>query len=271
MAELKGIFPIKGTIDGYVFYELNGKLVVRRKPQTSKKKIMTHPNFQKTRENMSEFGASTKMGKSIRAGWNTARTTFFDSTTASRLTGLIRKNIVAYGPGEKGTRLLSLACNPLGLRSFPFTKKNLFEDIFFAPYTLTSNPERTAVTLEIPELGHGYLPQDSMKAPSGATHYRLWLLASTISDFAFDPASNQYHPLHPDQSEISAPDRTEYLSLQDATRFPLTMSVSLPQLDTLPPGVSLIACLGLEFATLRHNEFDPMVQNRTMKIAAIFP
>ena len=66
MAKYKSLVEFSGTIGDLVFYNLNGTPVVRRKSGFSKEAYQSNPNYQKVRENSSEFGHCSKVGKMIR-------------------------------------------------------------------------------------------------------------------------------------------------------------------------------------------------------------
>jgi len=66
MATYESLIKIKGTVGGLVFYELNGKNVVRKKSGFNKTAFKKSPAYEKVRQNSSEFGHCSKIGKVIR-------------------------------------------------------------------------------------------------------------------------------------------------------------------------------------------------------------
>lgn len=66
MATYESLIKIKGTVGGLVFYELNGKNVVRKKSGFNKTAFKKSPAYEKVRQNSSEFGHCSKTGKVIR-------------------------------------------------------------------------------------------------------------------------------------------------------------------------------------------------------------
>ena len=66
MATYKSPVEIKGQIGDLVYYNLNGKPVVRRKSGFSKEGFENNPNYKRVKENSSEFGHCSKSGKAIR-------------------------------------------------------------------------------------------------------------------------------------------------------------------------------------------------------------
>lgn len=66
MATYESIIKITGAVGDLVFYNLNGKNVVRKKSGFNKAAFKKNPSYEKVRQNSSEFGHCSKMGKVIR-------------------------------------------------------------------------------------------------------------------------------------------------------------------------------------------------------------
>lgn len=66
MATYESFIKLNGTIGDLVFYNLNGKNIVRRKSGFNKTAYKKSPSYEKVRQNSSEFGHCSKVGKAIR-------------------------------------------------------------------------------------------------------------------------------------------------------------------------------------------------------------
>ncbi|MFZ4928500.1 hypothetical protein [Chryseobacterium sp. Mn2064] len=66
MATYESIIKITGSVGDLVFYNLNGKNVVRKKSGFNKAAFKKNPSYEKVRQNSSEFGHCSKIGKAIR-------------------------------------------------------------------------------------------------------------------------------------------------------------------------------------------------------------
>ncbi|MCW3162295.1 hypothetical protein [Chryseobacterium oryctis] len=66
MATYESIIKIKGAVGDLVFYNLNGKNIVRKKSGFNKTAFKKSPTYEKVRQNSSEFGHCSKVGKMIR-------------------------------------------------------------------------------------------------------------------------------------------------------------------------------------------------------------
>ncbi|WP_223607981.1 hypothetical protein [Chryseobacterium sp. OSA05B] len=67
MATYESLIKINGSIGDLVFYNLNGKNVVRKKSGFNKDAFKKSPSYEKVRQNSSEFGHCSKAGKTIRS------------------------------------------------------------------------------------------------------------------------------------------------------------------------------------------------------------
>lgn len=67
MATYESIVKITGAVGDLVFYTLNGKNVVRKKSGFNKTAFKKNPSYEKVRQNSSEFGHCSKIGKIIRS------------------------------------------------------------------------------------------------------------------------------------------------------------------------------------------------------------
>ncbi|HCM35937.1 hypothetical protein [Chryseobacterium sp.] len=66
MATYESVIKITGAVGDLVFYNLNGKNVVRKKSGFNKTAFKKNPSYEKVRQNSSEFGHCSKVGKIIR-------------------------------------------------------------------------------------------------------------------------------------------------------------------------------------------------------------
>ncbi|WP_292008855.1 hypothetical protein [Chryseobacterium sp.] len=67
MATYESLIKLKGSVGDLVFYTLNGKNVVRKKSGFNKTAYKKNPAYEKVRQNSSEFGHCSKVGKMIRS------------------------------------------------------------------------------------------------------------------------------------------------------------------------------------------------------------
>ena len=104
MAKLKGILKIEGTLDELTFYKTQDGHLVKTKGGVSADRIANDPNFQRTRENGSEFGSSATAGKVLRNAVRNLMMNAADNRVTSRLTQImtqIKNYDVTSARGER--------------------------------------------------------------------------------------------------------------------------------------------------------------------------
>lgn len=171
MAKSDSIFKIKGLIDGMSFYEMNGKIVVRRSNPPTKEKIMKDKRFKRLAENMAEFGGGGKISKDIRQMFMPYSKLYADSYIHGRLTGLIRK-IISKGQGKRGERSFELSKNKKMPEGFEFNKNKAFSAVVKSTdFNISINENRDKVSLSI----SGFKPRNMLVIPKGATHFKFVL------------------------------------------------------------------------------------------------
>lgn len=66
MAELQGLIKFIGNLDGFSFYKMNGKIIMRRPGGFDGGRIRKEAQYARVRENASEFGRCSKFGGKLR-------------------------------------------------------------------------------------------------------------------------------------------------------------------------------------------------------------
>ena len=166
MARLKGILKIHGTLDDLTFYKTQDGHLVKTKSSISKQRIMTDPNFQRTRENGSEFGSAASAGKLLRAAIRALLLTTSDNRITSRVTKVmtIVKNYDATS--ARGLRNVGVAISQAAakaeLKDFDFNIDSPLSSTLFKPFAINATTGVITIT--------GLVPSTDISFPIGATH-----------------------------------------------------------------------------------------------------
>ena len=168
MAKQKSILKLEGTIGGITFYKSQDGYLAREKGGVSAERIASDPNFQRTRENGSEFGTAGKAGKLLRNSLRVLLQNSSDNRMVSRLTKHMVKVLQADSTSVRGKRNVIDGEAEL-LESFEFNINGKLGNTMYAPYTSTI--DRTAGTLivSVPS----FQPTNMIAAPGGTTHYKI--------------------------------------------------------------------------------------------------
>ncbi|NUY82675.1 hypothetical protein HUK80_17365 [Flavobacterium sp. MAH-1] len=168
MAKQKGLIKLKGTLSDVTFYKSQDGYIAREKGSLDGDRIRNDPAFQRTRENMSEFGRAGKAGKLLRNSLQALLINAADSRMVSRLTQSMMKVIQADATNERGLRNVIDGEAEL-LAGFEFNIKGKLGTCLYAPYTGAINRVTGVITLDIPP----FVPINMVAAPAGATHYKI--------------------------------------------------------------------------------------------------
>lgn len=190
MAKLKGILKIEGTLQDMTFYKTQDGHLVKTKSGVSADRIANDPNFQRTRENGSEFGSSATAGKVLRTAVRALMMNASDNRVTSRLTQLMTQIKNYDVTSLRGDRTVSTAIsdpNALALLiNFDFNDKATLGSVLFAPFTVTG----TTGAIDIP----AFVPINDISYPIGATHVSLKSAYANV-DFTNEISAIEYSPV----------------------------------------------------------------------------
>lgn len=176
--QISPIVKIKGTIDQLTFFKTQDGYLMKEKSGVSGDRIKSDPAFKNTRRNGKEFGTGCKAGKVFRTAFMDEITIAADNRVISR----ISKSMVAIAKSD--------SVSVFGERRVENGNIKMLEGLEFnlaAPFSAAFKKELTYVidrvtgeaTINIPD----FIPENTIAAPDGVTHYRLFAAAGTI-DFA---------------------------------------------------------------------------------------
>jgi len=264
MSKQKGIIKLEGNLGGISFYQSAGQSLARIATGPSKERIATDKAFKRTRENNKEFGGSAKAGKALRLAMGGLISTMGGARVTAQLTALF-KAINLKGTGVRGKRPIKLSTNKAMLKNFEFNKGISFNSVFSAPFTVAVNTPRNEAAFTIPD----FLPDNTINAPSGATHFRLVASIGIVSDYTFDTTVNEYGPSQPAQDSAGNAVHSAYLPLDQAVTA-LTLTPSLTVLGSINAACSSVVTLGIEFYQQVDTQYYLFAQDNAMKVVNVF-
>jgi len=168
MARQRGIVKLDGTIGDITFYKSKDGYLAREKGGIAAERIANDPNFQRTRENGSEFGRAGKAGKVLRNALRGLLQHAKDGRVVSRLTTEMVKVIQADLTSQRGLRNVIDGETEL-LEGFDFNSNAKLGSTIFAPYTININRVTGELSVDIP----AFVPINMIAAPGGTTHFKL--------------------------------------------------------------------------------------------------
>jgi len=241
MGKLKGIIQFTGQLDGLSFYEMNGKIVVRKTGGFDGDKIKNDANYTRVRENSSEFAHCAEKGKYFRNSLQPYLKQLHIPYVHNRVLGLFQEIsrldlVSARGKRSVINGLQTVEAKKV-IERFEFDKNLSFDAVF--PFTYAV--DLLEGNLTVPNFNSRLLK----KVPH-TTHATLQLIVVGL-DF-----EHQNSFVQNSSNKIT-------LSLQDATEADLEFNCALPESPTV------FYLLYLEFFQ-RVNAVDYDLQAGALKI-----
>ena len=166
MARQKGIIKLEGTLDDITFVKTIDGYIAKTKTSLSRSRILTDPQFVRTRENMNEFKLAAFSGKDLRNVANVLINDAPDVRVVSRVLRLMSAISKFDTTSPRGERNVGVAItNPAALallKGFEFNSRSQIASILFKPYLVDT---LTGVIRIM-----GLIPLNDVAPPPNATH-----------------------------------------------------------------------------------------------------
>lgn len=267
MARQKGLLKYVGTLSDVRHFKIKGQdgYFAGMVGGPTGEQVKTASEFERTRENMNEFGGCAKAGKSVRTALSALMRQMADSQVTGRLTSIMKKINLEDGTEARGYRKIEISTQRQYLEGFDFDKNLSFDSIFNADYDLAHVAARNSADLVVP----AFNPMDLIAAPSGATHFRLINALAVISDFEYNAVTNSYEPSSPALNELSQVEYSAYIPL-DAAFAGTTITAALAGSPTITADVSVLQCIGIEFSQKVGANYYTFSSGNCLQIEEIF-
>ncbi len=141
-----------------------------------------------------------------------------------------------------------------------------FKTFFYPPYAApVFDSNRDVVKWTVPDFSTDNL----MTMPEGASHFRLILAVSVLSDFVYDPALGAYEKTNPDESKVNTLALSTEIPLGGMVGNDTIMTADLGIGTQLPTSVGVVAAIGVVFYQALNGVFYEPTSNNSMKVAVI--
>lgn len=267
MARQKGLMKYVGTIGDVRHFKIKGQkgFFAGMVGGPTAQQVKTAPEFERTRENMNEFGGCAIAGKTVRTALSALMGKFTDPQVTGRLTSVMKKINLEDGTEARGYRKMEISTQRTYLVGFEFNKNLSINGIFNAPYDVNHDPARNTADFIVAQFN----PVDLITSPAGATHFRLIHALAVIADFSYNPVTGTYEPDDAVNNELSVVAYTPYLPL-DTTYAGSTITAELPGAPVLDETVSVLQCIGIEFFQEVNGNYYPFASGNCLKIEEVF-
>ncbi|HLV45995.1 MAG TPA: hypothetical protein VKY32_03025 [Flavobacterium sp.] len=267
MARQKGLMKYVGTIGDVRHFKIKGQqgFFAGMVGGPTAEQVKTAPEFERTRENMNEFGGCARAGKSIRTALSALMSKMADSQVTGRLTSVMKKINLEDGTEARGYRKVEISTQRNYLVGFEFDKRLSINGVFNAPYDVTHTVDRDSADFIIAPFN----PADLVSAPSGATHFRLINALAVVADFVYNATTGTYDPADNVNNELNEIAYSAYIPLNTAYAGS-TLTATLGGSPTLGTDVTVIQCIGIEFFQEVNGEYYSFASGNCLKIEDAF-
>jgi hypothetical protein len=190
----------------------------------SANRIKNDPVYERTRENMAEFGRAGKAAKLLRNIFRDVTINAKDIITQARLVKVTSRIVISDPVNERGARTVNNG-DLQQLRNFHFNERAGIEDVLFVRCPVSFNRASGEVTINIPS----FVPRQSIEQAKGATHVRIVAAAAAIN---FDAEQHEY--------AMQATPELQY-NTDPTQATTLTLALPANSKDTV------VAALGIEY------------------------
>jgi hypothetical protein len=190
----------------------------------SGERVKTDSAFERTRENMAEFGRAGKAAKLLRSIFRDVTINAKDRITQARLAKVTSRIIATDPVNERGARTVNNG-DLLQLQGFHFNARAGISDSLFVRCPINFNRASGEVTVNIP----AFVPRNMVQQASGTTHFRIVAAAAAIN---FDTEQYEY-----------AMQGTPELPYNSDPTQAVTLTLTLPANST----DTVLAVLGIEY------------------------
>ena len=267
MARQKGLMKYVGTIGDVRHFKIKGQegFFAGMVGGPTAEQVKSAPEFERTRENMNEFGGCAKVGKSLRTALSALMGKFTDPQVTGRLTSIMKKINLEDGTEARGYRKVEVSTQRKYLEGFEFNKNLSISGIFNAPYDVTHTVARDSSDFVVAPFN----PADLISAPSGSTHFRLINALAVLSDFSYNPTTGSYEADDMVNNELTIVEYSAYIPL-NTTYAGSTITAQLPGTPTLGANVSVVQCIGIEFFQEVNGQHYPFASGNCLKVEEVF-
>ena len=181
MGKLESVVQITGTLDNLSFFTRAGsdKIIVRLKGGPSREKVLTAPNFERTRENASEFAGRVLASQMIRRTIS-AMSGIFNYNVTVALHKPLRALQVLDTTSPRGQRTVIFSRKPAFLEGLNFNSRASLDSVVRTPIECTLSAEGKAEVF-IPEL----IPDLNLILPEKYPYYRFVVGVGVVPDLVY--------------------------------------------------------------------------------------
>lgn len=242
MGTQSGVLRIKGKVGELSFFKSKDGYGVRKSEGIDGKRIKTDPSYQRTRENMAEFGRGCQSARLLRTALRSHIPRSSSRSVSSRLIQLMMAILhtdVTHGRGDRTVEAGDLS----KLSGFRFNEERSLKTTLDREPTSAIDRVAGTFTVTIPSLRSG-----EVQVPTGATHFRITAMA-VEADF-----DQQTYVLGKAESDLISVKEVQTAEASLVASF--TANSSLPVIGAI--GIQFVQVIQDDEYALNSGEFTSM-------------
>lgn len=226
-------------------------------------RILTDPELQRVRENITEFTGQALMAKAFRVALAPVKD-IRDGSIHRRLVRAFAE-IKNFSEEDHGQRSIRLSEFKEWLKGFELNGELPITEVLTAGFTSTPSASRNSATLQ------GTVDaKTAVTAPPGATHFQLMQLLALVSDTEYNTDNNKYVLSVPDASQTAIATPSEFIPINADEPVSVSLETTLP-VETISDHVTVIEGLGIRFyKQMKNGKFLPLKQGKAMQLVNLF-
>lgn len=248
MARLKNLMQMTGSMAMVSMYTLQGsdQVIIRTKGGPKKQHIKTKPQFEAMRRNNSEWASCTRMTSQLRNSFQLMHR-LEDYPVTGALNAICKEVQKRDTEHEHGQRPVCLSLHKELLQGFSFSNKQVLEGVLRVPIESDLNRTTGAASIQLPPLNTDLQLYNFKNLP----YYRILACLSAVCDMGLVDYHQSYdHDHYARCHPATGLFESEWLATT-GMQAPMEISLQYTVTDTpLPADVSLLLCVGVEFAKL---------------------
>ncbi|MDI1323173.1 MAG: hypothetical protein PSV36_10520 [Algoriphagus sp.] len=166
MAKQTSVITLEGRVGRLSFYKTKDGYLAREKGGVSKSRIMNDPKFARTRENLQEFADNASSSKLLRDALRPVVSKIGDSRLNLRITQAMMKVLKTDLLNTRGDRKVREGDWNL-MKGMEMNASSSLGSTIFMEIVYTDSPTAWEAGIA------GFIPQDFLAVPRGATHSRI--------------------------------------------------------------------------------------------------
>jgi len=239
MAVLKNGVQFTGSLNGLSAYTMKGfdKIIFRTKGGASKEQVKKSPNFERTRENYTEFSGCAKAGSSIHRSLFRVKH-LADHNFMPTLSAISKRIQLLDKEGKRGERSIRFSQHRYLLEGFHLNKKTPLDNVVRHPIHYNIDRTTASATIHLPRL----LPQINLFIPEHYPLYRFIISLSVVADLEFN--GTDFSDRNSGFPQVAYQHTEWHPARQTFEAQTLEISMGLP--DALDDNNTLLLAVGIE-------------------------